>query len=129
MTSIRNWGSSLIFCFLLARNFYTYITDEWKFEIKTIMKELFIDLCTENELVITNRKFQLNCIHKYTREFRSRNKRSIIDYFLKSKNQFKLVNDITVRRELELVNDHSLLRSVIRTDIRNKRAKEEKRLN
>ncbi|KAK4878322.1 hypothetical protein RN001_010828 [Aquatica leii] len=57
-----------------------------------------IDLCVGNDLVITNTKFMHKDIHKYTREVRSRNEKSIIDYFIVNTENWNRVKGEKKRR-------------------------------
>jgi len=55
-----------------------------------------------NELIITNKIFQHKDIYEYTRETKSRNERPIIDYALRSKINRTDVQDVRVRRGVEI---------------------------
>ncbi|KAK4873717.1 hypothetical protein RN001_013077 [Aquatica leii] len=57
-----------------------------------------IDLCVGNDLVTTNTKFMHKDIHKYTREVRSSNEKSIIDYFIVNTENWNRVKDVRVKR-------------------------------
>ena len=80
-----------------------------------------INFCIVNELIIPNTFYQHEDIHKYTREVRSRNERSIIDYVLISKRNRIDVKDVRIRWGAELYSDHYLLRAKIRTKSRRER--------
>ncbi|KAK4876876.1 hypothetical protein RN001_009382 [Aquatica leii] len=69
-----------------------------------------IDLCVGNYLVITNTKFMHKDIHKYTREVRSRNENSIIDYFIVNTENWNRVKDVRVKRNAEIGSYHFLLK-------------------
>ena len=71
-----------------------------------------INFCILNELIIANTFYQHKDIHKYTREVKSRNERSIIDYILISKRNRTDVKDVRIRRGAELYSDRSEERRV-----------------
>ena len=56
-----------------------------------------------------------------TREVKSRNERSIIDYVLISKRNRTDVKNVRIRRGAELYNDHDLLRAKIKMKSRRER--------
>lgn len=76
-----------------------------------------IDFCIVNELKILNTFFEHKDIHKYTREERSRNEKSLIDYFLSSGTQGKEVKDIKVKRGCEIGSDHYLVTAKIKKKV------------
>lgn len=67
-----------------------------------------IDFCIINDLIILNTLFDHKEIHKYTREVKSRNERSLIDYFLTNSTQRIKVNNVRVKRGSEIGSDHFL---------------------
>ncbi|KAK4879078.1 hypothetical protein RN001_007224 [Aquatica leii] len=79
-----------------------------------------IDLCVGNDLVITNTKFMHKEIHKYTREVRSRNEKSIIDYFIVNTKNWNRGEDVRVKRNAEIGSDHSLLKMELWTNAKDK---------
>lgn len=68
-----------------------------------------IDFCIQNNMVIMNTFFQHKDIHKYTREVKSRNERSIIDYMLIEKRLRHEIKDVRIKRGPEINSDHFLL--------------------
>lgn len=60
-------------------------------------------------MIVANTHFKYKDIHKYTREVASRKERSIIDYFLVSKELRSLIKDIKVKRGPEIGSDHFLV--------------------
>ena len=77
--------------------------------IKNNNGEKIIEFCVENDLIIANSKFKHKDIHKYTRAEPSKNERSIIDYFLVSKDKWNYIKDVKVKRQAEIGSDHYLL--------------------
>lgn len=84
-----------------------------------------LQLCIENDLVVTNSKFQHKEIHKYTREVKSRQEKSIIDYFLVRQEDMRQIEDVIVRRGPEIGSDHYLLKMIMK--IEKEKPKEERR--
>lgn len=80
-----------------------------------------IDFCIQNNLVVMNTFFQHKDIHKYTRECKSRNERSIIDYIIVSRDVRRKIKDVKVNREAEIFSDHYLLTAKTNFGIRTKR--------
>lgn len=80
-----------------------------------------IDFCLLNNLIITNTFYKHKDIHKYTREVKSRNEKSIIDYVIINKDRRKEVLDTRVKRGAEIYSDHYLVMSKIRV-IRHEKA-------
>lgn len=70
-----------------------------------------IDFCLQNNLLVMNTFFKHKDIHKYTREVKSRNEKSIIDYVLIDRDWRKRINDVRVLRGAEIGSDHYLLRA------------------
>ena len=68
-----------------------------------------IQYCHHNNLCITNTLFKHKDIHKFTREYQSRNEKSIIDYILIENPYKKIVKDSRVMRKAEIGSDHYLL--------------------
>lgn len=68
-----------------------------------------IEFCIQNGLVVQNTLFQHKDCHKYTREERGRNEKSIIDYVITEKSARGIVQDVRVYRGAELSTDHYLL--------------------
>ena len=75
-----------------------------------------IDLCVENDFVIANSKFMHKDIHKYTREVKTRNEKSIIDYFVINRDNWRMVRDVKVQTQAEIGSDHFLLIMQLVTD-------------
>lgn len=73
-----------------------------------------LQFCKMQNMIITNTFFKHKDIHKITREVRSRNERSIIDYILVEEKDRKLVIDTKVRRGPEIGSDHYMVVSKIR---------------
>lgn len=73
-----------------------------------------IDFCLQNELIITNTFYQHKSIHMYTREMKSRNERSVIDYLLTKRTFRKEVMDVRVQRGAEIGSDHYLVKAKLR---------------
>ena len=72
------------------------------------------NLCKPNELIIAITFSQHKDIHKYTREVKTRNERSVVDYVLTNKRNKTHVRDVRIRRRAELCSDHYLLRARMR---------------
>ena len=91
--------------------------------------ELLLDLCTQNNLKITNTFFKHKDIHKYTRVCEQRNERSIIDYIIVSSRFFYYTNNVRVKRGPEIGSDHYLVLGEFNLNIKPKRkiVKETKR--
>lgn len=68
-----------------------------------------IRFCIDNDLIITNTFYKHKDIHKYTREVKSRNEKSIIDYFLINRTNRKEIMDVKVKRGPEIDSDHYLV--------------------
>lgn len=68
-----------------------------------------IDFCMQNDLVVMNSFFQHRDVHKYTREVKSRNERSIIDYVVINRSSRHEIMDVRVRRGPEINSDHYLV--------------------
>lgn len=81
---------------------------------------IMLDFCLLHDLVITNSFFQHKNIHKFTREVKSREEKSIIDYILVNKNNRKIVIDTKVRRGPEIGSDHYVVISTIQEKDQNK---------
>nr|CAI5845205.1 unnamed protein product [Callosobruchus analis] len=77
-------------------------------EVKNNNGERLIHFCIENRYAITNTFFKHKDIHRYTREVKSRNERSIIDYVIVPKQQRSAVKDVRVKRGSEIFSDHYL---------------------
>lgn len=73
-----------------------------------------IDFCTLNNMIVTNTYYEHKDIHKYTRQGKGKNDRSIIDYILTERNNRKDVLDVRVRRGPEIYTDHYLLGAKIK---------------
>lgn len=73
-----------------------------------------IEYCSRNNLIITNSFFQHKKIHTITREVKSRNERSILEYILVEKNNRQVVKDVRVKRGAEIYSDHYLLMGKIK---------------
>lgn len=69
-----------------------------------------IDLCTQNELKITNGFYKHKWIHKYTWEQQTRQIKSIIDYLIMKQRTTIQVHDVRVQRGANCGSDHYLLR-------------------
>lgn len=63
-----------------------------------------------NDLTLTNTTFKHKDIHKFTREVKSRGEKSIIDYFIVSREYRKAIKDVKVQRHAEIGSDHYLVR-------------------
>lgn len=83
-----------------------------------------IDFCIQNRLIIQNSFFEHKDCHKFTREEKGRNEKSIIDYILTERDSRKDIKDVRVYRSAELGTDHYLLLS--KTKIVMETAKQEK---
>lgn len=70
---------------------------------------ILLDLCEASYLVITNSKIKHKNIHNFTRKVPSRKEKSIIDYFLNIRENFKYVKDVRLCRDSEIGSDHYLL--------------------
>ena len=68
-----------------------------------------IEICNENDLIITNTYFTHRDIHKYTREQPTKKEKSIIDYFITSENLRTQIKDVRVYREPDIGSDHYML--------------------
>ncbi|CAH0558552.1 unnamed protein product [Brassicogethes aeneus] len=68
-----------------------------------------LDFCIFHNLIITNTFFERKNIHKYTREVKSRDEKSIIDFILIERANRKMVLDTRVRRGPEIGSDHFLV--------------------
>ncbi|GLV37384.1 hypothetical protein CBL_10649 [Carabus blaptoides fortunei] len=69
-----------------------------------------MDLSKENNLLIANTKFKHKDMHKYTREESSRSEKSIIDYFLISRNKWSHVTNVKVNRNAEIGSELRLMK-------------------
>lgn len=76
--------------------------------------ERLINYCVENNLIVTNTFYPHKNIHKYTREVKSRNEKSIIDYILINRPFRKGIVDVKVRRGSEIYSDHYLIVAKVR---------------
>lgn len=74
-----------------------------------------IDFCIENNLLVMNTFYRHKDVHKYTREVKSRNERSIIDYVIASRNLRQAIQNVRVRRGPEINSDHYMV--IARTKI------------
>lgn len=83
--------------------------------------ERLINFCIANELIVTNTFYQHKELHKYTREVKSRNEKSIIDYVLVNKRYRRDVKDVRVMRNAEIYSDHFLLRARIKKTEKNEK--------
>ena len=72
-----------------------------------------IEFCMLNNLVITNTFYGHKDIHRFTREAKSRDEKSIIDYVIINKEYRREVRDTRVRRGAEIYSDHFLVLSKI----------------
>ncbi|XP_030763520.1 craniofacial development protein 2-like [Sitophilus oryzae] len=68
-----------------------------------------IEFCIQNYLLIMNTFFRHKEIHQYTREVKSRNEKSIIDYVLVCKRLRRYIKDVRVKRGPEINSDHYLV--------------------
>lgn len=84
-----------------------------------------LDFCILHNLIVSNTFFEHKNIHKYTREVKSRNEKSIIDYILVEKEFGRNVIDTKVRRGPEIGSDHYLLVSIIKEKTIKSKSKEE----
>lgn len=75
--------------------------------------KILIEFCMVNNLIITNTFFAHKDIHKYTREVKSRDEKSIIDYVIINKKFQKEVKDTRVKRGAEIYSDHYLVISKV----------------
>lgn len=82
--------------------------------------ERMLDFCIINRLIITNTFFEHKDIHKYTREIKSRNEKSIIDYILVEEDNRQIVLDTKVRRGPEIDSDHYLVITKLREELEEK---------
>lgn len=78
-------------------------------KVKNTNGERLLNFCVENELIIANSHFKHREIHKITRVMESRQEKSIIDYFIASKNIWRKIKDVKVKRGPEIGSDHFLL--------------------
>lgn len=88
-----------------------------------------LQYCTLNNLIITNTFYQHRDIHKYTREIKQRNEKSIIDYILVQRNNRRSARDVRVYRSNEINSDHYLLIAKIKGKTRNRRQEQQERTN
>ncbi|XP_063923705.1 craniofacial development protein 2-like [Zophobas morio] len=77
--------------------------------IKNANGERLIEFAINNSFIISNSFFEHKDEHKYTREVKSRNEKSIINYVLIEKKHRKLIKDVKVNRNAELGSDHHLV--------------------
>lgn len=82
--------------------------------VRTNNGRRIIDFCIMNNLIVTNSFYEHRDIHKYTREMRSRNEISVIDYILIDRTHRHEVQDTRVRRGPEIYSDHFLLLSKLK---------------
>lgn len=73
-----------------------------------------LDICLDNELIITNTISQHKTIHKTAKEVIIRNEKSILNYKITKKIKRKGVKDIRVKRNYEIGSDHFLLKAKIK---------------
>lgn len=83
-------------------------------QVKNNNGERIINLSIDNDFVITNTKFKHKDIHKFTREEINRGEKSIIDYILINRENWKYVKDCKVIRQAEIGSDHYLLKTVLK---------------
>lgn len=79
--------------------------------------ERLISFCVNNNLIVTNTFYKHKDIHKFTREVKSRNEKSIIDYFLVNRTYRNEIRDVKVRRGPEIYSDHYLVVAKVRLGI------------
>lgn len=76
-----------------------------------------IHFCEENNLMIMNTFFKHKEIHSYTREVKSRNEKSIIDYVLINRSNKKEILDVRAKRGPEINSDHYLVTTKLKIKI------------
>jgi hypothetical protein len=77
--------------------------------------KLLLEFCLDNNLVIMNTHFQHKRIHKITREVKSRDEQSIIDYTIVQKTEKNWIRDVRVKRSYEIGSDHYLLETTFKS--------------
>jgi len=73
------------------------------------MLDRHIDLCKEQECVVTNTMFQHKDIHRYTWEDPTRQRKSIIDLLIMRRMRKTLLMDVRVYRQPECASNHHMV--------------------
>lgn len=71
--------------------------------------KIIINSCMKNELVIANSHLRHRRIHQITWEISSRKEKSIIDYFVISRNIWRNVKDIRIKKGYQIWSSNFLL--------------------